>query len=342
MNNTFLKRNIAAAISLFLMVSASTAQVLWNLKGGLMSHTVMPGESYYDGVFYKEFSTKSLDWMAGLELEIPINDRLNIETGLRYANRYVTIIDKDEGYHYGYGSAFDEKCSLLELPVRLAYKKDLGKNFSLHAGIGPYVSYALNLYGVDNNFQVGLEPSVSLYWHHINIGLTYNHPCFYKGYKNENNNAVMVTLGIRFKSKAWNYIGAGLLAVGTVAAAYSEIQGGGSGISNSYSTDDNSTSMTESSSSTSGSSLKTQYQNWERRAKANYESLTRTGTQIKKKKNNEDVKGTNGQSLNGGNYTIQKQQLREAQKEMRSIREKARKQGITIPQSNYETVTVSY
>ena len=76
------------------------------------------------------------------------------------------------------------------------------------------------------------------------------------------------------------------------------------------------------------SSLQSQYAQWERRAIANYNSLTNTGSRVKK--NGNDVKGTNGQSLNSG------------KDEMRKIRSKASKQGISIPQSRYETVTVSY
>lgn len=88
------------------------------------------------------------------------------------------------------------------------------------------------------------------------------------------------------------------------------------------------------------SSLQSQYAQWERRAIANYNSLTNTGSRVKK--NGNDVKGTNGQSLNSGNYVMQKKALRQAQDEMRKIRSKASKQGISIPQSRYETVTVSY
>lgn len=121
------------------------------------------------------------------------------------------------------------------------------------------------------------------------------------------------------------------------ASSYGSIQQYSAG---DYSSMISSSSSSSSSSSGSGSSLKMQYEQWERRAKSNYESLTNTGTRTKR--NGTDVSGTNGQSLNTGNYTRQKQLLREAQKEMRSIRQKAREQGITIPQSTYETVTVSY
>lgn len=85
---------------------------------------------------------------------------------------------------------------------------------------------------------------------------------------------------------------------------------------------------------------KAQYEKWESLAKRHYNSLTNTGYKVKK--NKKDTDGGNGQSLNGGNYVMQKKSLREAQNQMKSIRQKAAKAGISIPKSEYETVTVSY
>lgn len=89
-----------------------------------------------------------------------------------------------------------------------------------------------------------------------------------------------------------------------------------------------------------GENLKEQYKIWEKRAEANYNSLTNLGIRVKR--NGKDVGGTSGESINGGNYTIQKQKLREAQREMKNIRDKAKKRGITIPKSSYEDVIVKY
>lgn len=90
-----------------------------------------------------------------------------------------------------------------------------------------------------------------------------------------------------------------------------------------------------------GSSLPTQYANWERRAKQNYESLTNLGASFKDKKG-EIIGGTSGQGASPSTYTQQKKYLREAQREMKNIRKKAKKKGINIPQSEYENVTVKY
>ena len=100
-------------------------------------------------------------------------------------------------------------------------------------------------------------------------------------------------------------------------------------------------SLPETGSNTSGNiDYKAQYEKWESLAKRHYNSLTNTGYKVKK--NGKDTGGGNGQSLNGGNYVMQKKSLREAQNQMKRIRQKAAKAGVSIPKSEYETVTVSY
>lgn len=89
-----------------------------------------------------------------------------------------------------------------------------------------------------------------------------------------------------------------------------------------------------------GGSLESQYRQWENRAKANYESLTNLGARVKK--DGKDVGGSTGQSMSSSNYTQQKKALREAQKEMKSIRQKASKKGIKIAKSEYEDVVVKF
>lgn len=93
-------------------------------------------------------------------------------------------------------------------------------------------------------------------------------------------------------------------------------------------------------SSGSGVNYQMMYSNWERRAKMNYNSITLLG--IKVQKNGKDYCGTSGQGAVPATYTQQKKYLREAQAEMKRIRKKAAKAGITIQKSEYEDVTVSY
>lgn len=80
------------------------------------------------------------------------------------------------------------------------------------------------------------------------------------------------------------------------------------------------------------------YRRWENNAKSNYESLTRGGTRTYK----------GGQASSGTadgywrhHYSELKRLLREAQSQMRKTRQEARRAGFNIPQSNYETVTVT-
>lgn len=271
----FSKKNLAI-VGFLLLTSVANAQVMWNLKGGIARRT----DSYVGGVgrkleVYK--GDKTIDWMADLEAEIPLNSMLNIETGLRYRNYNTMVIKENNGY--------DEPIyatTHFELPLRLTYKQQMGKYFSLHAGIGPYASYAI---GDDlgekwnNNLQVGLEPSVAINWACLSLGATYNIPCFYKGYKDENKPAVMLTLGIRFKSHVWKYVGATLLSIVTVGAAASSAWSAANSSSynsSSYSPSYSSSSYGSSSSSSSsgGGSLSDQQSyNSDKRTYANYDSM---------------------------------------------------------------------
>lgn len=86
--------------------------------------------------------------------------------------------------------------------------------------------------------------------------------------------------------------------------------------------------------------LAAQYKQWENRAKADYNSLTNLGARVKK--DGKDAGGTTGQSMSSSNYTSMKKSLREAQSEMKKIRQKASKQGIKINKSEYEDIQVKY
>jgi hypothetical protein len=190
-------------------------EVLWNLKGGAMQKS-------YD----KDAHTtkKGTDWTLGIGLEIPIGDTWNIETGLRYKEAY-RVYEEDWGNGYAKNYANGKTVRMLEIPIRLAYKYALSDQWMLHAGIGPYVSN--DLFTNQTDTQIGLEPSLVLYWKNLNVGLNYDLP-FYKATNGSQksrcatNNTIMLTLGIRFKSKIWKYVGAGALAAGTIATSYLE------------------------------------------------------------------------------------------------------------------------
>lgn len=83
------------------------------------------------------------------------------------------------------------------------------------------------------------------------------------------------------------------------------------------------------------------YDNWERRAEKNYNSITVAGTRATNKKTGEKS-GSTGGSMSSNTYVQMKKSFREAQRQMRQIREKAAGEGIVINQSKWETASISY
>lgn len=319
-----------------LICNTINAQITWNLKGGInqvSSITDIDGLNQYGS----EYDTKEnrIDWKAGLEIEIPLSRKLNIETGLRY-NNHLAVYENEYNNDY-----YNSTKNHIELPLRLTYKQQLGKHFSLHAGIGPYMGMLIaSQRDFEKAVHVGVEPSLAINWQCLSLGVSYNTPCFHKGYDDLNKNQVMLTLGIRFKSKAWKYIGAGLLTVATVGAAASSIYAASQGDYSGNSYSGSSYLSSSDYSSSNSSNFESQYRQWESRAKANYNSLTNLGYKVQK--DGKDVAGSTSQSMSSSNYTAMKKTLREAQKEMKEIRTKAAKQGINITKSEYEDIQVKY
>lgn len=110
-----------------------------------------------------------------------------------------------------------------------------------------------------------------------------------------------------------------------------------------YSFTDTDSSVSSGSSSGQGMSTSTYqsiYSRWERQAKSNYESLTLLGGKYTSR--NGDKSGVTGGNWNTAQYTQLKRLLREAQREMHKTRSEAARNGVNIPQSKWETATVSY
>lgn len=82
------------------------------------------------------------------------------------------------------------------------------------------------------------------------------------------------------------------------------------------------------------------YKRWERNAESCYSALTVTGTRARDKEGNRS--GSANGTWGSVTYTGMKQNLRKAQSEMRKTREEARRNGVIIQQSKWETATVSY
>lgn len=109
---------------------------------------------------------------------------------------------------------------------------------------------------------------------------------------------------------------------------------------NSYNYGGYSSSASSGGNSSSGSDFQSQYAQWERRAESCYNSLTNLGYSVTSSSG--DKSGGTGRKVSSGNYLQQKRSLREAQSNMRSIRQKAAREGISIPQSKWETAKVDY
>lgn len=294
------------------------AQVMWNLKGGFMPVNVQHFD--FD-------SEHRVNWMVGLEMEIPTRKKFNIETGLRYKNEMVCF-DYSDNYT-------GHTVNHLEVPIRLAYKCRLRDNLALRAGIGPYLGL-----GIDGDCfdpKIGIEPSVALDWKCLSLGLTYNHPFYLAGGgKYKANSGLMLTLGIRFGSNKWKYVGAGLAVAGavagTVAGSVYEARHGDNSNTN-YSPSNNS-----SSSSTSYSDSNSSNYNSVSRSQADYRNSNKTS---------EDLMN-NSEKNKYGNYEYQLIHMRDypqdydndqrisIQRAMKSIRTKWEKKGYKMYHSEWE------
>ncbi len=166
----------------------------------------------------------------------------------------------------------------------------------------------------------------------MSFGVSWQNPIFKNGLNDYHRNSVTVTIGINFKGRKpnWDKIMDGLSVAGAVLEGATQVASAFTGNSSTSET------MMSSSSSTN---YEAQYQQWEKRAESHYNSLTNIGLSVESKK---AAAGSTMGSMNGGNYVSMKKSLREAQKQMKSIRTKAAKDGVIIPQSKWETATVSY
>lgn len=137
--------------------------------------------------------------------------------------------------------------------------------------------------------------------------------------------------------------------VGDVMVQISQlISSSPAGVSTQYSSDDYQTYSNENYAVTADGNTnkhsyefwQQQYARWESNARSCYESLTNGGHKTKKK--GKDTGGSADGSWGSTSFTMMKTNLRNAQREMRNIRAQANSEGFNIPQSNYETINVSF
>lgn len=315
----------------------ATAQVNWQFQIG--------------GMYSKKYGMYSLDEKSGcgelsgaILLQIPVKQQFFIETGLGWRRKLVLCQAEDCKFdpdNYNYKDFDSDFADFIELPIKAGYKLQLNEKNAFDFGFGPYLSLAFNKPECFNNssFSAGLNASVAFRHRCMSFGVSWQNPIFKNGLNDYHRNSVTVTIGINFKGRKpnWDKIMDGLSVAGAVLEGATQVVSAFTGNSSTSET------MMSSSSSTNYSSSSTnyeaQYRQWEKRAESHYNSLTNIGLSVESKK---AAAGSTMGSMNGGNYVSMKKSLREAQKQMKSIRTRAAKDGVIIPQSKWETATVSY
>lgn len=316
----FFCRGSILAILVLVASQSVNAEVIWNLKlGGWMRSEY---EYYYYSDVLPEYSSKQTNifWTAGLELDIPFNEKWGLTTGLRYAARHTKEWDKyDEDWR------INDAVDHLELPLRLTYNYKLKNKVSLQLGVGPFASWNI----ADDEYYIGLEPAVSLYLWNFNIGLSYNTAMFMNSSACKFRDGLMVTMGIRFNSSVWGSIGKGVVVFDEAmrsSGMYDAINSysSGSGTYNSSSSYDsgNSSYKARSSSATSKSSeghsvSEMNARNTDNRTYGSYE------TQLSK--------------MRYGNDSYNESRKKDIQRQMKRIREKWEKRGLGWSISPMET-----
>lgn len=373
MKQKFLALLLLSAIPLFCL-----AEVNWTFYGGGMYAKQYGAE----GIFYDDEDDDNLvpkkgnsfEWLLGLNLQIPLSKKIFLETGVGMRNKLV-FLQKDgfkfnpsdikmydrrhiqdfisENLDYGRGY-------FIGIPVKVGYDLKLNEKNQFLFSVGPYAS--VNVSGsyecwddleFKDKFNVGLNASIVFRHRCMSFGLDYRNPLFKNGLNDYYKNSVNLTIGINFKSEGWAKVGTVALAAATVAGSVATAYSGSdnnfinsdnsiedsSNYSGYYSTSNNN-SVESGSTGYSQSFYQQEYDRWQRVAERHFESLTNLGYQLKNKDGKKS--GGSGQSTSSSNYTRMKKSFREAQNEMRKIRNKAQKEGYIIQKASIEDATVKY
>lgn len=303
-------------------------------------------EGYYIGDYYR-------NEMSGLGMFISNNDMLNCEGSTIYVGNWKEGKKNGKGICYGsdgrmiYQGMFADDVPVDDYPSK---SHDEKTHFSIIKTQNGEIYFGETKENKTNGFGVIVFPNGDMWQssfkngapHGIGLYLTANGEWETQNKKGEDYEVISSSQGYahnkavraQINGTTWDALLSGISqSLQSFADKYGQGNSNGSyGATGSY--DYNKVG------GTGGSSLQAQYNNWERRAKANYESLTNLG--VRYARNGKNVGGSTGKGMSSSNYTMQKRALREAQQEMARIRSRARAKGITIVQSQYETVTVKY
>lgn len=215
-------------------VGSIHAAVNWRFHVGGMSAMTATDKEWTKGCFSA---------LLGCEIQVPIKEKLFIESGLNlrggpetytYWNYDIpgAVADNipfkdfnDEGKYIGSerpgAGSYNGMIVSLNVPLRFGYRLRLkGKN-EFQFAFGPYFEYAPSIwYAITNNnhVSVGLTPSVVFKHRALSLGVLYQNTCIYNGLKNRDKNALLFTIGVNFNGRKPNMekIAAALDATSTV------------------------------------------------------------------------------------------------------------------------------
>lgn len=351
-------------LALVVMVSENTySKVTWYLQaGGIWGKSGAEveiddystvHEDMWNEWYHKEIKS-GYEVAAGLYMQIPVqNDRMFIDTGLGW--RMKSVLSSRDFYfppnpNYGeYGNFrilnYQGRMNFLELPVRFCYQLNIDEKNSFQFKLGPYVSYALgainkekpDIFGDDrvdpkqtlSPITAGLSPSVMFKHRAIAIGATMNTPCIFNGLRDVKGTTFNLVIAVHLGSTShwdWDAIADGMSAVGnslqTIADTYSEYQQGNA-------------SQYDSSSSTSGSSTSSSYRN-NSEGKSNNFSSSEQQSYTTDKRTYERYDSQLASHF-AGNQVMSQSSVKQAQKEMKRLREKWEKRGKSFPKVENET-----
>lgn len=324
--NLFNMKKLIGVLFLLLIYGMSTATVMAKARIILYVGGFINSKEYLDyddnHGFHSDYEVGG-GGLGSLNVEIPIRN-LFIETGIGYVFTNMSTINSQS----------------LRVPLKLGYQWKLNEKNSFLLSAGPYVGYELGDMTVGHHdfknktLSSGINASLIFRHRAFNVGLMMQTPCFVKAtnktYGDQRSESFLgVVLGVKFGKIHVNMdkLYQGLEIANAALSGFAE--GYNSGMTNnsyggasSFSDNSNSTyddSKTASNKSTNYQSI---YEMWERRAKSAYQSLDK-------------------QSMSPSNYTTRKKLLRNAQKEMRKTRQKARKDGVIIQESEWESKNVN-
>lgn len=342
-------------VAMLMVALQANAEVYWHFQVGGMygkRYGGSDGFTYSDGEVEQK---NNYELKGAILLQIPLSQRLplSLETGLAYRSKIT--LSQEKGFKFdpkGF-DPYDEskvECyrgNIIEIPVRALWQLSLNESNSFVFGAGPYVAGNIER-GLGDPVSVGLNLSAAYRHRCVSVGVEWQNPLFLNGPRDYYTNSFIVTLGLTFKGKKVDLdkLASALEATGTALNTVNAAMGNGqasgyaAGASpvSGYSADSDLSG--NSGRSSGGSDYQAQYDKWASVAERHYNSLTNLGYSITDSAGNK--KGSSGKGSSANTYNRMKKSLREAQREMRNIRQKARRAGVNIVESKWETATVSY